>query len=201
MKNITFIFSLIFIIAFQSCSSQDYKGIKMYKCNPNKLVMLNTPIEMRFFFNREIKDSILVNLKLSGSEVTYEIIGEEIKIHTHSKSIGMKRISGNIQLKRKDEIIKEFDVNEEIMVIEPNALVLNTEKNKRLEINQINKLNISVAGIPIHSLEAKTNNGTIKKEGTEFYLTPIQNGECKIFISGQVPNGLNYETEVIFIVE
>ena len=201
MKNFIYITGLLIITFVQACVAQNYDGIKMYKCNPNNTVTKGIATEIYFFFNREITDELSVNLNSDNAEITYEIDGEKIIITTIFQDIGINTITGNIQLKKGDEIIKEFEINEEFIVVEPNTVVINIDNNKELKLNQTNKLEISVAGIPPHKLEVTTNNGEVIKEGAYFIITPNRKGECKIFISGQLINGSIYETEYQFNVK
>lgn len=201
MKNFKLVTGLLIITFLQACVAQNYDGIKMYKCNPNNIVTQGIATEIKFFFNREITDELFVNLNSDNSEITYKIDGEEIIITIIFQDIGVNTIAGNILLKKGDEIIKEFEIDEEFIVVEPNTVVINVDNNKELKLNQTNKLEISVAGIPPHKLEVTTNNGEVIKEGVYFIITPNQKGDCKIFISGQLINGAIYETDYQFIVK
>ena len=201
MKKLKPIIVVMAIVLLQACVAQNYDGLKMYKCNPNKTVTLGTPAELKFFFNRKITDDLSVNLNAGDSEVSYEVAGEEITVTITPKTVGVKTVTGNIQLKKGDKVIKEFAVNEEIFVREPNTLVINTDSNNKLKLNQANKLQISVEGIPPHKLEVSTDNGEIIKQGVNFVITPNKKGACKVFISGQQVNGNTYKTEYQFVVE
>lgn len=149
------------------------------------------PKSQYVFLGENYEAEVFVTARDSKQEFTANIGGMRtseggvIKVSLPATSIGEKKQTGTVFMKKPDGTIEEAKVDFEYIVA-PTSLSVSATKMNVFYIGVDNPVSISAGGVSPNQISASITNGTITRAGNEWVVRPATPGKASVGVTAKL---------------